>query len=100
MSRAKTVEEVREEFLNIVRETARYWANVSDRTIEEKCDGVAFSILVLLDGQTCGFPAVDMYPAPHKDDKEYSKENGINWYDPKKKFNDCYLHDLFYKKSN
>lgn len=98
MSRAKTVEEVREEFLSICRGTADYWAKVEGRTVEEKCHGVVFSLLVLLDGHTCGFPAVDLYPAPHPDDKEYAKKNGDNWYDPKKKFNDCYLHDMYYKE--
>ena len=94
--RAKTAEEVREEFVSHVRMLARYWANVSGQTVEEKCEGVAFSILVTIDGGSAELPAFDMIPAPHEDDKQYYIDNDENWYE-KVVVNDCQLHEMFHQ---
>lgn len=97
MSRAITEEEAREEFLDAVRETAHFWANLPDKTPEEKCNGVAFSILVILDGCHGSLPAYDLLLSPHEDDKEYNIAQGENWYEPGMMINDCHLHEMFHK---
>lgn len=96
--RAKTAEEVCEEFVSHVRHIAKYWAEVEieNPTIRERCDGVAFTILSTIDGATLELPAFDMIPAPHEDDKQYHINNGENWYE-KAVMNDCQLHELFHK---
>lgn len=96
--RAKTAEEVRQEFLNHVHSLVIYWANLPDRTVEEKCDGVAFSILNIFDGTTMGLPAMDLVLAPHPDDKAFNQSEGNNWYEPGMVINDCMLHELFVRR--
>jgi hypothetical protein len=98
--RAYTAKEMQEIFIEQVRGIAKYWAELPNREPKERCDGVAFSILTLIDGHSCGHPPIDMHAAPHPTDEEYHKQNGENWYDPEVLMNDCYLHDMFYKKSN
>lgn len=80
MSREKTPEESKQEFLKLVREYAEEWARVPNKTVEERLHGLVFSILVIFDGEAVGFPAVDLVLRPHPDDKEYHKEHGENWH--------------------
>lgn len=99
MSKAYTKEEVREKFLTNLRELAKYWANVQGRSIEEKCDGLAFSILNIFDGTTMGLPAMNITLCPHPDDQEYLKSKNKNWYEPEMCINDdVMLHDHYYKE--
>ena len=95
--RAYTVEEVREQFLAHIRQTAAYWANLPDLSSKDRCDGVAFSILNVLDGSTM-LPAFNLTVAPHPEDKDYHIKNGENWYEPDMLINDCMLHEEFYKE--
>ena len=94
MPRAKTPEEVRGELLAHIKTISRYWAGLPNKTPRERCDGVAFSILVLLDGMA-NFPAVDLALQPHQDDQAFYVEQGENWYEPGMVINDCQLHDEF-----
>lgn len=67
------------------------------KTVEEKCEGVAFSILNIFDGTTM-LPSFDISLSPHPNDKEYCIENNENWYEPGMVINNCMLHELFVKK--
>lgn len=96
MSRAKTVEEVRKEFLDQVRVIASYWASLPDKSDSDRCDGVAFSILNILDG-TSSMPAFDLLVSPHESDKEFNIDEGDNYYEDKMMINDCMLHDEYYE---
>jgi hypothetical protein len=97
--RAKTVEEVRAEFIQRVKAIANHWATEQEpMSLKFRCDGVASSILALIDGAYLGFPAIDMMAAPHDEDKEFSIENGENWYEKNQVFNDCQLHEMFHSK--
>ncbi len=85
MPQAKTKEEVREEFLRQIKAVVKYWATTKimepERdTIEERCDGVAFSILNIFDGTTAILPALNISLDPHADDKDYYKKHGEKWY--------------------
>ena len=94
-----TKEEIREEFLDEIRGLVKYWNKVDKPTVEEKLSGLAFSILVLLDGCNMSFPSVDLLISPHPDDEEYHKQLGERWYPDGLIFNDdVMLHDLFYNR--
>lgn len=80
MSREYTEEEVRASFLEAVRDIVQYWENESRTAPSEKPSGVAFSILVLLDGGHGFMPGFVVAPSPHPDDKEYNREHGENWF--------------------
>ena len=99
MSREYTTEEVREKFLKHVINLTTCWNGVKERTCLEKLEGLAFSMLVLLDGGT-ELPGFIVAPAPHEDDKEYLKKQNENWFPENNKPSiNCniagYLHELF-----
>jgi hypothetical protein len=98
-AREKTVDESRAEFLSVIRAQAQYWADDNlSATVQERCDGVAFAILCVLDGVNMAFPALNLTLAPHPSDKAYGKENGENWHKPGACISDCELHDLYWKQ--
>ena len=97
VSRAYTEEEVRQKFLDKLHQLSKYWATLeTERSIQERCDGLVFSILNVFDGTTVDLPAMDISLSPHPDDKNFHKEEGTNWFKPKMVINDCMLHDLWY----
>lgn len=101
MSREKTVEEVREEFLAHVKVLIEVW-NKNDMSKEECLSGLAFSILSTIDGSSMALPAFILAPLPHESDKEYHMEDDENYYAENHNSNvKCdisgYLHELFYK---
>ncbi|MBD7967739.1 hypothetical protein [Paenibacillus gallinarum] len=56
-------QEITKEFLEHIKHgIVEYWANLSDKTDLEKCDGVAFSILTLLDGYSGGMSPFEVKP--------------------------------------
>jgi len=97
-SRAKTKEEIREEFLNHIRSLKKYWMTLPNKTLEERIDGLIFSILCIFDGST-NLPAFNISCFPHHSDKQYCKDNDENWYPPDLIINnDCCLHEMWYMK--
>lgn len=97
---AYTKEEVRAMVLEMVRGYATYWAN-EDRvkTNQERCDGLAFSIMNIFDGTTAALPAFDIVARPHPDDKEYCSSQGDKYIPDGLTINDdCLLHELYYDK--
>lgn len=75
-------DELRDEMLSVFRGIGKYWAKLpeydpaTDRscTVEDKCDGVVFSILSQLDGCGC-LPAFDLTSHVHPEDDDQSYEN-------------------------
>lgn len=102
--RAYTADEVRDMMLDHIHHMVEYWTNVEatrgDRplTVKDRVEGVAFSILVMLDGDSMTLPAVTLRLDPHPDDKEYHRSEGENWFEPGMEISDR-LHDHFYKKT-
>lgn len=80
MSREKTVEEVRSDFLNHIKIMISCWDNLSNKTTKEKLEGLAFSILVALDGEAGILPAFIVAPFPHPDDKQFNIDENENYY--------------------
>lgn len=95
--RAYTAEEARAMFLEHAHSIATYWANVPNKTPTERCHGVVFSLLVMLDGGSGGMPGFDVYPAPHPDDMDYLERQGENWWSDADVINDCQLHEQYVK---
>ncbi len=100
-----TSDELRDMFLHEVRIIATYWAGLPERdqrtgevmTTERRCNGVAFSILSLLDGSRLGIPGIDLVFQPHEEDKDYHIKNGQNWIEPGTVVSDT-LHEHFYER--
>jgi len=102
--REYTMEEVREIFLNHVNNMVHFWNDQDEGNQLDRLNGLAFSILVALDGGSSGCPGFIVAPHPHPDDKEYcEKKTGENWYPQnnsaqvKCDISGC-LHETFCKK--
>lgn len=95
-SRAYTATEVREGLLEHLRGLARYWAELPGKSAQERCDGLAFSILNVFDGTTLVLPAMDISLAPHSSDRGENKRLGAKWFQPGMVINRCMLHELYY----
>lgn len=80
MSREHTQKEIQDMFLEHIRGITSYWANLPNKTPEERTNGVAFSILALLDGVSADLPAFEVIPVPHPSDKAFHQEEGTNYY--------------------
>lgn len=77
--RVMTKEEVRDKFLNAVKNCVNYWMRIDDKTLEERMTGAVFSILVIIDGES-ELPGFELSPFPHPSDKKFYKDRGENWY--------------------
>jgi hypothetical protein len=101
--RAYTEHEVRDLILDAIRTTAAYWASLPDvdsmgqpLTIQGRCNGVAFSILTMLDGCT-DLPAMTLTMCPASEDAEFLRGEGENWFQPGMEI--CtMMHEHFYRK--
>ncbi len=105
--RAYTEDEVRDMIIEGARQAARYWAALPDvdaidgraRTIQDRCDGVAFSILTMLDGCGVTLPALTLKLDPHESDKAFLAEEGENWFEPGMEISTS-LHEFYDKPPN
>lgn len=101
--------EMRDLFLRHLRGYVRYWASVKNphasegqSETEARLDGLAFSVLNMLDGTCVGLPAFDVVPNPHPTDRAYLIGKGENYWPPNKLrkgtklLNDVLLHDLWH----
>jgi len=110
MTTEYTTDEVRELFLDHVRYLVDYWATVKpvmggkpSYSCYDRVSGVAFSMLVLLDGGSASFPGFIVAPDPHPDDKDFLKSLEQRWFPENDEANvNCdiagYLHELFHKR--
>ncbi len=94
MSKPKTAEQARAEFLDSIRVGAEYWSS-RQGTRKEICEGLVFSILVLLDGGTLPLPGIDLVLRPHPSDEAYYQSQNEDWYEDGMVINDCQMHELF-----
>lgn len=79
--RAYTRDELQSQFLAHIHGLVDYWLHDS-RTpeVRGKLDGLALSILTLLDGEAANMPSFIVSPSPHKADRSYYKQRGESWY--------------------
>ena len=100
--RAYTAEEARSQYLGHIRNMVRYWASLPEvdkvtgerRSVKDRLDGLAFSILVMIDGES-NLPSLDLTLSPHHSDKDYFISEGENWFEFGQVINDCMLHEIF-----
>lgn len=78
MSKELTRDEVRQRFIVSIRDCILYWSE-QEETDLHKLEGLAFSILVILDGGT-GLPGFIVAPNPHPDDKEFLTSSGEDFF--------------------
>lgn len=104
MHKAKpiTVEEARYLFMKHVADCVNYWDKES-RTPDtrEKLEGLAFSILTMLDGCSMGLPGYEVRPlSKNPDDTQYAIENGFDYY-PEESYDiigdKVALHEIFHQ---
>lgn len=81
MSRQLTTDEVRERLLDHFHMIVKYWASVEGpKSLEDRMNGLAFSMLAALDGTSADLPAFIVAPYPHQSDKAFRKKNKEDWY--------------------
>ncbi len=93
---AFTEEEIRKKFLDMVRSTVEYWATLPEKTVEGRLNGLAFSLLAMLDGCSAGFPGCKVIPIPHHSDKNYCLTRGEK-YIPRNIDIAGHLHEQYYE---
>ena len=88
-------------FIDNENQLSIVWSKYDDKTDIERCEGVVFSILALIDGSNPGFPAINLSLAPHPENKEFDINLKRNWYESGMVFNDdCALHEFFSNNKN
>ena len=91
-----TEEEIREIYLRAVWERVRYWDD--DRfSRKDALEGVAFSILSMMDGCSLDVPPYKVSPIIDIDDINFDLEHGNNIYPMKEIDIGGGLHEMFYK---
>lgn len=80
--RAFTRKEMQDAFIDLLRGYVEYWLTEPRVTgVRDKLEGLAFSMLVILDGGT-PLPGFNLIPAPHSSDAAYHYSQGKNWWVP------------------
>ena len=88
--RQLTVEEMREFLLRHVWALIQYWGSHDNAVIQqpkaeaERLQGLAFSILTMLDGESLEIPGFLLIPNVAAEDKEYYEKRGECWWPPSK----------------
>ena len=92
-------EELKDQFMDGVRCVVRYWGRLEGKTNLEVAEGVAHSILCMIDGCSSAFPAaIDLVAHPHPDDKEYCIRNDEDWVEDGTVLNsNTSLHEELYR---
>lgn len=97
--RQYTAEEVGEMFLKHVWVLIDYWDTKKENKLNA-LEGLAFSILSALDGESAVLPAFMVIPMPHEQDADYYISQGENWFPPYDSENPCdiggSLHEKFH----
>ena len=95
MIESKTQEEVKQEFIDAVRSVVWFWSEQSSATSrKDLCEGVAFSIMSIIDGVSGSFPcSLDLVCRPHEDDKDFDISEGEKWIEDGMVINECMLHE-------
>jgi hypothetical protein len=75
-----TTDQARERFLDHVRALVDYWDREASGDQRHRLEGVAFSILVLLDGGSGHMPGWVVCPSPHPEDRAYCEAQGEEYW--------------------
>lgn len=90
MPKTYTAKEVREQVIEHVGRMVDYWAKLPGLSVEDRCDGVAFSLLTMIDG-AASVPHLSLVVSA--DDEG---ERGKKGYAAGTVLNaDCDMHDVY-----
>jgi hypothetical protein len=78
--RALTEDEVRDQLLEYVWAMIHYWEKGKVLTTQEKLEGLAFSLLSMLDGDSANLPRFIVAPNPHPSDVDYRRQENENYF--------------------
>lgn len=78
--RELTGEEIREKLIAHIYGLIYYWNQLPGKAPKERLEGLAFSILSALDGESLDFPAFIVAPDPDPEDRQYHVNSGENWF--------------------
>ena len=85
-SREYTVEEMQKQFIEAIYSDIEYWKNLEKYhsfeeppTLDEKMEGLAHSILTLIDGFSMHGSGYALIPISTQEDIDYNIENGTNY---------------------
>lgn len=93
--RAYTPEELRGRMLDHIRLMVEYWATLPGLDTHSRCDGVAFSILTMIDG-SADQPPMMLMALSSDEDVQYHLEKGENWVENGTLLNeDVMLHEEY-----
>jgi hypothetical protein len=107
--RQMTKDECVDKLLKQLAGISHYWATLPpnpnsplesdhvEKTPLDRCNGLVFSILAMLDGSNIGFPAFNLVPDPAKGDSEYLAAQGQHFWPDTPINDDTHLHDLWHK---
>ena len=95
MNNQYTNEESVSMFLDSVKVLASYWAK-QDGTKEEVCDGLAFSILSMIDG-CASLPPIDLVFCVDDVDRKYALESGQKHHGNEAFNSSVMLHEMYCK---
>lgn len=79
MPKEKTTHEIREAFLQHIWVLIDVWFE-QEHSERERMEGLAFSILSMLDGCSADLPGFIVAPCPLEEDMKYHIENGEDYY--------------------
>ncbi len=98
--RAYTADEISAMFLAQVRVYVDYWEKQPDLSARQRLEGLAFSMLVMLDGGQPDLPSFKVIPFPSPGDRAFHKARGENWFPLASKGVDIAgaLHDNLHQK--
>ncbi len=103
--RAFTSDEVRDQFLDHMRLLVHDCASHPRATLKESLEGLMFSVLVMLDGESGGMPPYHVIPCASHIAKQNAIVDGENYYRPFELpegtvdvHDGQMLHELFYKR--
>jgi hypothetical protein len=99
---AYTAEEACTLLIEAIWARVRYWEREGKNGNAHAFSGLAFSLLVLLDGTGSSvLPGMELVLRPHPDDKEYHLGNGQNYFEDGMAINESiYLHEMFYEDND
>lgn len=79
MSRPHTDDECREKLIQHLNAVRNHWLGEA-KTPEEAVDGMVFSFLSMIDGESGTMPAFALTPSPHPNDAEHREGKGENYW--------------------
>ncbi len=100
--RQLTREEARDEFLKYIWDRIEECESTDEqvlrqpKTIHERLSLLAFGILVMIDGESIQIPGCDLVPHVPKEDQDYWKSQGKNWFPDGEDISMGGLHDRLY----